>query len=242
MVPFINFPYTLFKTAYFWKKKPTKNTQNIHERDLQMNISDFSWNVGVGSFDLLRVTVQCQIFWTVKTNWPWKVTVSRSNEFWSSLPPNYVKYAKLYAKYVKYAKYMEYAKLSTNGTGLLQSEIFFEFSFISSNTCRVMFLCLIEIFLKLYHCSLLSQLLRIWNRSRLCVCQCIYLSMLGGHHILSLMYCLETWRHVSAKPKKCSHIKSYNSWISILLYTLYHSTQPTPKSKTRQKKREKGKK
>ncbi len=37
----------------------------VHElliTDLRKNISDFSWNVGVGLFDLLTLTVQGQIF------------------------------------------------------------------------------------------------------------------------------------------------------------------------------------
>ncbi len=33
-----------------------------YKRDLRIKMSDFSWNVGVGSFDPLRVTIQGQIF------------------------------------------------------------------------------------------------------------------------------------------------------------------------------------
>ncbi len=74
------------------------NTMKAYTRDLRMKTSDFSWNVGVGSFDALRVTIQGQFFLVVldhrgpfheralgghdlsKKVWPWKVTVSRSNE------------------------------------------------------------------------------------------------------------------------------------------------------------------
>ena len=38
-------------------------------RNLQINSSDFSWNLGISSFDLLRVTVQGQIFLAVLDHW-----------------------------------------------------------------------------------------------------------------------------------------------------------------------------